>query len=341
MWLRSAQVLLLLIGITRAGTWAQTIPQIGDIPPALPASQRTDLERQRSALLEQRSALMSKVAAHNQKCASVAEGSSLAGECAQSRSQLQTDKSAYIEAVTSFNAALAGASASPRAELEARIAELRKQIQLDQTAIRNLGFAQRAPEFEEWQGLAADSQKQFEEESREALIDFGLEGLSKTAGVIGAWNPAKANKMIARLQQAGITDPYALEAIRALGNLRGKPASAKEVKALIETIDKVRDLAAIDKNLGEETRAARLDAIATVVGWAQTSPELSLLVADLKFTSASLYNNAARRVSQNEVERLTALNESQLKALQKLSGVLSKHVDQLNEAKQQLAQLQQ
>lgn len=104
---------------------------------------------------------------------------------------------------------------------------------------------------------------------------------------------------------------------------------------------KLRDTTEMLKGLREGGRDAKLEAVATVLGGAQTSPQLSLLVSDLRFTTASVYNNAARRVSQNEIERLTALNESQLKSLQKLSHLLAEHVEQLNQTKQQLAELQQ
>lgn len=55
-------------------------------------------------------------------------------------------------------------------------------------------------------------------------------------------------------------------------------------------------------------------------------PRLKFLITEVKITSASLYNNASRRVAASEIDRLTVMTEKQLKAMNKLQVVLDGHV---------------
>lgn len=59
-----------------------------------------------------------------------------------------------------------------------------------------------------------------------------------------------------------------------------------------------------------------------------------------KLTVASLYNNVARRVAINEVERLTAMTEGQLRALAKINELMVKHVKERNDVRAKLKELE-
>jgi len=66
-------------------------------------------------------------------------------------------------------------------------------------------------------------------------------------------------------------------------------------------------------------------------------PRYKLLCSDLKFTASSIYNRAAREVSTNQIGKLTAMTEDQLKALKRVAAVEQDHVSDLQKAKRQLA----
>jgi hypothetical protein len=55
---------------------------------------------------------------------------------------------------------------------------------------------------------------------------------------------------------------------------------------------------------------------------------------------ASLYNNLARRVAINEVERLTAMTEGQLRALAKINELMVKRVKERNDVRAKLKELE-
>jgi hypothetical protein len=145
--------------------------------------------------------------------------------------------------------------------------------------------------------------------------------------------------MVAQLESAGVTDPYFLAAVQELGSARARAEVAEATTKLLEAAGKARDAVTIKGDLGSGETSAKLDAIATVLGWGLSDPRLSLLVSDIQFTTASVYNNVARRVSQEQIQQLTSLAEERLKALRNLSLILRRDVEELNEARQRATKL--
>ena len=83
-------------------------------------------------------------------------------------------------------------------------------------------------------------------------------------------------------------------------------------------------------------RESQLKALGTVLGWFEKDPQLSLLASDVEFTTASVYNNAAQRVSEHQIEH-TKLTEEQLRALGEITRLLRTDVDKLRETHEQAA----
>lgn len=98
---RSAALLVVLIPVMAL---AQDQPVT--VPDYIPDPPRGELQNRRAALIEKRDALKARVAAHNQSCSSIPEGSSLESECRQKLLSLQSEIGSYSDDVRRFNSAV-------------------------------------------------------------------------------------------------------------------------------------------------------------------------------------------------------------------------------------------
>src|SRR5208282_6776409 len=146
-----------------------------------------------------------------------------------------------VGAFTSFNDEVSRAPSIARSAVEAHIAELRGTVRDDEAAIQRLGFAKRAQDFDDWDKLAEDAQREYERETRDALTDLAMAGLKRGITTVGSLNPPTANHIVSELKAAGVGDPFLLEAIQRLGSVSGKPGVARTAN---EALDRVK--AAID-----------------------------------------------------------------------------------------------
>jgi hypothetical protein len=210
----------------------------------------------------------------------------------------------------------------------AQISSLQSKIEVDKRAIRSLGFEQRSEDIEDWEKLSGEARAKFMSDTFDMLLASAQVGV-KTAGTL---NPPSANRAISRLRAAGINVQPLNDAIRKLAATPGKTPKAADINDFLDGISKGKDSISL-ANTGGDSQS-RLEALSTVLGWFQTSPSIAVLAADLQFTTSSIYNNATRRVSQNQIEQLTRLNETNLKSLKRLSDQLRTDVGALNAAKQ-------
>jgi hypothetical protein len=299
---------------------------VGEVPVCISAEKRGQLVGERSKLFQQIEDYNVQADAFRAKCSQVRSGdTAMISYCQTEQTRLQGIQSGLAGDANHF-------SSEVNTAVQAYVEDLRQKVLNDEAAIKRLGFEKRAQDFADWDKLAEDAKEDFERETRDDLTDIAIDkafsGLKRGATTIGSLNPPKANRLIRELQTAGVTDPYLIAAIRKLANASGKPAVAVGVNEFLEGVKTAVKVARKDENNGN------LDAIANMLSAVETDPELSLLLNDIKFAAASVYNNAARRVSQNEILQLTALNEQQLKDLKRLSELLKNHVTQLNKAKQ-------
>jgi hypothetical protein len=98
--------LLGLLGFEMAWSGQAQVTALRDVPDEIPAATRGSLVFAHDALAARRDALRSKVAAHNQSCTSVDEGSAAAASCEQVQATLQQEMAAYSTDVEKFNAQL-------------------------------------------------------------------------------------------------------------------------------------------------------------------------------------------------------------------------------------------
>ena len=143
----------------------------------------------------------------------------------------------------------------------------------------------------------------------------------------GSLNPPKANKAISTLRASGIDLEPLNSAIRCLGATPGKPPTPENIRAFLDGLQKGRDFVSLEQT-GRD-RESQLKALGTVLGWFEKDPQLSLLASDVEFTTASVYNNAAQRVSEHQIDALTKLTEEQLRALGEITRLLRTDVELL------------
>jgi hypothetical protein len=215
-------------------------------------------------------------------------------------------------------------------------------IAADIEAIKTLKLDKRAEEFEEWESLSQDARADLENQALDALITVGSTAAQAGAKVVASQNPWRANEMIAYLQGLGVNDPFLLEAIRAVGAAKGKPAMAKRVNEWLDAVSKARGIYSIAREAknaktSKQARNAALGAIATVLSWGLEDPKLVVLTADIQLTTAAAYNNVAQRVVSSRVEQLTRLTEEELGSLKRLDRRLKQHVKQRRQEREALA----
>lgn len=322
------------------GAMAQ-IPSLPVIPGALPAAAARPLQTKLAQFEQQRKGVVDAGTRHNDRCRAVKEGSPEHADCSASREQLAGDIKVLRAIADKLEDEIDAAVAAERKRLQARDKQLEQHIAMDLTAVRNLGFDRRAEDFEEWEKLAGDAKREFEHTvSKEAtsLIASGVkDGILSGVKKLDA---AKVEKWVGFLQKQ---DPPPVEIISVLRRM----ASVSDADRLKLATD-AKYLAKLIENVAKTAK---------VGGWkdglpvlleilcdgfpSEASRQCKLFKATANATVASLYNNAARRVAQTEVERLTSLTESQLKVLATINGLLVKHVKERREVKAKLKELEQ
>lgn len=321
------------------------VQQPVNIPDGLSIEHKEDLNRRRSVLIGQRDILSAKLQSHNQKCSKVRSDSPEVEECHTNQKLLVAEIQEYNDAVKGFDQTVEKMLTVYKEQLEAQIHGLRNQIRMDEQAIRNLGFDKRAADFEEWVKLADDARKEFEEQTLDSIAELLLTGSldANKAFIknIGSFNSFSTQKLIGRLNSAGIRNQRIWNLIREVGATKGKPEAAKATRELIELIEKEGDLLAIAQNASNDPESikTKAEAVVTVLSWGLEGPLAGFLQSDVQFMFSSLYNASSRYVSISNIEKLTTLTEEELKSLKKLSDVMKKHIDQLNRAKKELASL--
>lgn len=292
------------------------------------------LLQQRAKLLDQGNKLKNEINEQRSKCGHVdVEDKAQVEFCNKWRDKLRDEYANYSNVVKDFKQDVIK-------KMKALVEDLQKKVARDKHAIRNLGLEKRAEDFEEWEKLSTEAQAEWERQTFSSLIDISVVAAKPAIGSIKSLSPEKAEQLVAELERAGVTDPFLQEAIRELGKL-SKADKQTLIRVGNQLLYRAKD--AKDKQLlAEETPGkvnAKLKAITSVLAVGLNDPKLKLLVADVNFCIASVYNNVAQRVSQEQIERLNELTEEQLRDLKKLFGLLEGHVRRLNEAKKALAMM--
>lgn len=312
------------------------VPELKPVPLDLPKDVHTALLKQAEELTAELGELARRNGELIKNCAAVDEGSVAAEKCRREQAALEDGRDHYVAATLRFNSIV---------DAEVSINELKTRIARDQEAIRRLGFSSRAEDFQEWEKLADEARGQFEEQALSSITDLLFAGAADANKAViagtGRLNTFSSQKLIGRLKEKGISDERVLNVIREIGAAKGKPARAKATKELIELVEKKGDLfnisQQINDNPGDIKTAA--EAATTILSWGLQGPLAGVFASDVQFMYASLYNNLTRRMSMENIARLTTLTEQQLKNLSVLTGVLKKHASELQAARENLENL--
>jgi len=324
-----------------AGGAAAQFPPLPVIPGALPAPAALPLQTKLAQFEQQYKGLVDAGTRHNDRCRGVKKGSPEHADCSASLERLAGDIKVLRAVADKLEDEIDAAVAVERKRLQARDKELELYIAKDLTAVRGLGFDRRAQDFEEWEKLATDAKREFEQTvSKEAtsLIAAGVK--EEVLSGVKKLDAAKVEKWIGFLQKQ---DPPAVEIISVLRRMASvgdadRLKLATDAKYLAKLIENVAKSAKVD---GWKDGLPVLLEILCDGFPSAASKQCKLFKATANATVASLYNNAARRVAQTEIERLTSLTESQLKALATINGLLVKHVKERREVKAKLKELEQ
>lgn len=305
-------------------------------PAAIPQGVGTqDLETQRQAVLAEKDRLTGQIAAHNAQCSQVIDtDTALVASCSSSQSNLIASIQAYKASLAAYETALSAGKSAHRTQQEARLRELDAQIASDAEAIRRLGFARRAEDFAAWDQLATDAKREFEGEVSDAITGAVVDkAQGKILDAFKSFDEASAAKLVARLRAAhptaGANELYNL--IERIGRVADKAAIAADAEEVLKRIDQLQAIAQTP-----DDRIATAQLAASLMEGLIEDPRLKFLISEVKITSASLYNNASRRVAANEVDRLTTMTEDQLRALNKLQALMVRHVAERAQVAQQL-----
>jgi hypothetical protein len=346
-WL--ARALIVVAGLGLAGTPTLNALQPADVPPNLPSAQRTVFLQRKADLEQERDRLLRQIAAHNASCPKdMPDDSPSVPGCRQEQQRLNDAQATYLAKVKSFNAAVAQAISAPAhgpPRVDPAIAKLEKQIAADEEAIRRLGLQKRAADFEEWSKLTEQARDQFVSETLRILARLALDeaaiGLKNQAATLSSsLTRDKAEELIMRLERSGADNPHLAEAIRTL-------AKATTIKERTDAANKL--ISATSGAVKAFSGASSPDKLkATVEGFCETAADIGskklglvgwqtrALVSGAELTAELGFAYGEQHIAESTIRNLDQMTEEQLKAVQKLSAVLRKHVAELKAAKQRL-----
>ena len=334
-------------GVYVAGGPGAKALQPSSVPANLPEPQRATLRQAKTELEKERDDLLQRVAAHNAACPKdLPEDAPNLPQCRQEQQQLNEDQARYLAKVKKFNAAVSQAARQPAGAavtVDPAITRLEKQIASDEEAIRRLGLQKRAADFEEWSKLTEQARDEFVSETLRILarlaIDEASIGLkSQTSTLASSLTPKKGEELILRLEQNGATNPDLADAIRTL-------SKATTIKERTDAANKlIGATGAAVKTLSGASSPDKLKAV--VEGFCETAADIGskklglvgwqtrALVSGAELTAELGFAYGKLHIAESTIQQLDNMTEEQLKAVQKLSQLLRKHVAELKAAKQ-------
>lgn len=327
-----------------AGSATAQIPALPVIPGALPAGAAWPLQAKRALLEQQRKTVLYGGTRHNERCRAVKEGSPEHAECIASRERLDGDIRVLRAATDKLDDDIDAAVAIEKKNLAARDGEITAAIDRDIAAIRRLGFDRRAEDFAEWENLGAEAKARFEKEIIDTVTDAAI---AKVRGRLlegfRAFDDAQAARWIGELAKVDPRPVELIGLIERLAKIQDKAKIAESAELVLDRIEKLQKGRQALQPAGtaqarEEFLLMSLDLVCDVVP-PPGDKSCKAFRAVGKLTAASLYNNVARRVAVNEVERLTAMTEAQLRGLARINELMGKHVKDRNEVRTKLKAL--
>jgi hypothetical protein len=226
-------------------------------------------------------------------------------------------------------------------QAEQAVADARNKIYQDQQIIRGMRLEKRVEDFEEWEKLSSDAQRDFRITVLSEILTMGLNKSMQGVSKVGSLNPPTANTWVRKLKEAGVDNPHLFDAIRALAKTPGKPPRAKAVNQFLEGVKRSKDIYVTGVTARNSSfREIGLTALAELLGIAVKDPQLQLALSNIKIISASAYAGTASLVALHNINRLTEMTERDLDTLKRMKDIMKNHVDELKAAKSRLASQQ-
>jgi hypothetical protein len=317
------------------------------LPNNVASEDRAHLDLEHSMLLGKAGSLCATRAVFNSQCdGSITADSPTSHNCQISYSEIKQSLGVYNEAADKYNDEVV-------AKLRQRVLTLSEAVRRDQQAIRNLGLHRDAAEFDAWSLWlsAADKQRQEQAEAafRDAATSAATNGIQEAirsgAYKAAALNPKVAAELIARLQAAGVEDPFLLGAISKFAAAKGKQQTAEAGLDLLERVSKAKAVWDLH-DLGPDRESATWRVGADLLEIFVPDPKLRLIgTLTLDEVRVTFYtvNEAAFDVPvfQAEVNSLAKLTEQRLRNLRVLSTRLQADVRAKSDASKELAGIDQ
>lgn len=340
-------------------------------PPEPPTALATPAENLRFA--EVAGALERKAAVHDPDlsalaadCPRMASSDARAPACKARRDALAQRLKPYFTELRAYRE-------QARTALQARIAQLDRDLASMQNAIRNIGFGATAAAYEQWEELSEDAKDEMTSEAIGSMLtvmgskEFAEAATAKLGAVFDkhvsttlksplSWNTSNIHAQIREMERLGADNPH-------FHLLMRKVASAKDKRAYVESsIEVMRYVAQVYKNgkgfyspatakdwqrrnwamasgvltLLSDSKILKPDRAVKWLGTEAGRKTLGGMKAALSTANLAMHLNLYLDVAI-ELENMSGLPEQQLKTLEELDDRLKKIVENRNKAKKELA----
>ena len=332
-------ILIFLPSITYGKAPPPPFPAL--VPQGLPKQEQSMFLQQRAKLLDERNKLEQEIQSQRSQCEHVEVGTAQWEFCNKWRSKLGNEYDDYSNSVKNFNQDLIRGT-------EVLVRDLHDRVKIEVKSLKDLNLEKRAEDlskdFEEWGKLADETKVEWEREILKTLLGLAKQAVEVLAiesmvwgtkagtKVITSLNPPEANRWITWLKSVGLNDPQLFDAIRQVAYTSGKPEMRPAINYLLDLVGKYTHLVITNETKTDSTEV--LASITGLAGW-----EFRFLTYELDFTALCIYDNISMRIDLAKINRLTKLNEDQLKSLKRSRDLLKDTFDKIKRAEQDLTTL--
>lgn len=323
-FLLTAALCLFCAGPTRA-----QLPVLPRIPEAFPQDIQQALQPRLAPLQIRLEHLVNNGRNLNQHCGHFEKGSALEQECLGLQQQWIAERGALQHDVDTLQVHIGMIG-----QLVVEDQKLTQQINGNLEAIKALGFAHRAEDFEEWNKLSDEARKEFadkiKEQAADLIADMAEKGILATTHGL---SQEKANKWIALLEKEKIK-PDAIAAVRRMTTNETRAQLAADAGFVVQVLK--TGYAGWNAETREELLNLALDSTCEASHSETFAAQCSLFRSEAKILSAEVYYGGATYVARDQIDALTSLTEDQLKALAVRNNFLKDQIRDRSEVRSRI-----
>ncbi len=306
------------------------IPVLPRIPAGMPADIQQALQPRLAPLQTRIDGLVTDGKNLNQHCAHFEVGSSLQQECNSLKQKWLADRSLLQKDVDTLQAHI-----GMIAQLVDQDQQFTQAIESNLKSIAQLGFQHRAEDFEEWDKLSDDAQKEFVAKVKEQAIDLLADKVQDgiLAGTKGI-SQETAAKWTAFLEKCNPKPEKVMAAVQRMVTTETRAHLAADA-GLLTTFLKT-GYEGWNAETREQLLNFALDNVCEGVPSEPLSAQCKLFRNEARVLSAEVYYGAATFVARQQVDALTNLSEEQLKALAARNKVLKDQIHDRSEVRSRI-----